>query len=296
MDQRRERPEVHLRVLVADDAAWVVDADRGAATALARDHGWEPEKLAAELDEGLWANDNRLGWAVIVDGEPRGFALVSGITTGDAAIEMRISPAVRGRGVGREVLRQLADHHFSSTAWLNRLTGRAHENNIPMQRVFNASGFRMEARYRDSFKHADGRYASEWGYALTRADWEAGRHRLGSVGYDLHGLVFEVEETIEGGPARGLVGRFLQESRRVLGKYDADHISDGELAGVLVGDLLQYRFVHVEERRGNEREATGRGRARLQRRKDGRLEIVDDWSDDTGPHGKRVLVERRPAN
>ena len=289
----RPRPEVHLRVLVADDAGWVVAADRAAATALARDHGWDEGKLGPELAEGVWASDDRFGWAVIVDGEPGGFALLTGLDERDAEVTVRIAPSARGRGVGREVLRKLADHHFSATSDLNRMTGRTHELNVPMQRVFNAAGFRMEARYRDSFEQADGRYASEWGYALTRADWHEGRHRADSQGYDLHGLTFVLDETIEGPATRGLSLRILQEGRRAIGRYDADQLSDGELAGILNGDLLRYRYVHLEERRGSVQEHEGRGRARLQRRKDGRLELVDRWSDETGGHGRRVLVERK---
>ncbi|MEX0868227.1 MAG: GNAT family protein [Nitriliruptoraceae bacterium] len=289
---RIDRAEVHLRMLVADDAEWVARTDDEAATALAPRQGWDVEKLAAELDEGLWASDARWGWAIIVSGRPSGFALVHGLDTGDARISLRIAPHVRGRGVGREVLRQLADHHFSADDGLHRMTGRAHERNVPMQRVFNAAGFRMEARYRDSFAHPDGRYASEWGYALTRADWEAGNHRAAARGADLHGLTFDLDETVEGPHGRGLHLRVLQEGRRVIARYDGDTFADGELAGILVDDLLQYRFVHLDDEGRKETRVTGRGRARVQRREDGRLELVDNWSADTGTHGRRVLVER----
>ncbi len=288
-----DRPEVHLRMLVADDASWVTAVDQEAATPLAPAYGWEEGKLAAELDEGTWASDERWGWATIVDGEPRGFVLVTGLAGHDAEMTLRISPKVRGRGVGREVLRQLADHHFSAHPELTRLTGRAHEHNVPMQRVFNAAGFRMEARYRDVIEHADGRFAAEWGYALTRSDWEAGRHRAGNQGYDLHGLTFQIEEVNEGPPSYGLHVRFLQEGRRVIARYDADRLFDGEFAGILTGDLVRYRFVHTEEHRGGATdESLGRGRARVQRREDGRLEIVDQWSDERGAHGRRVLIQR----
>jgi RimJ/RimL family protein N-acetyltransferase len=168
------RHEVHLRVLTGEDASWTVRLDEAATTTYATSHGWDVEKLEAELDEGLWASDERFAWAIVVDGEPGGFALVRGLSRPDADMDIRISPHLRGRGVGREVLRQLADHHFTGNDHLVRLAGRAHEDNVPMQRAFNAAGFRMEARYRDSFEQADGRLASEWGYALTRGDWRAG--------------------------------------------------------------------------------------------------------------------------
>ena len=286
------RPEVRLRVLVIDDADWVVQTDRGSATALARPLGWEEQQLAAELRDGRWAGEDRWAWAVMVDGEPSGFAVVEGLDQRDAVMTIRIGPATRGRGVGREVLRQLADHHFSANPSLVRLTGRAHEHNIPMQRVFNAAGFRMEARFRDAVAQQDGRYAAEWGYALTRADWDAGRHRQDTAGYDLHGLSFEVAATREGPDAPGLLLKFLQEGRRALARYQGDHISDGELAGILVGDLLRYRYVHTAEADSGASEVSGRGRGRLQRRDDGRLELIDQWSDEQGGHGRRVMVQR----
>jgi RimJ/RimL family protein N-acetyltransferase len=290
------RPEVHLRVLTSEDAPWLVEVDRTSTTNLARGRGWDEEKLAAELDEGVWATDDLWGWAIVVDGDPAGYAYVEGMGSGDGRMHIRISARYRGKGAGREVLRQLADHHFAETPDLQRLVGQAHENNVPMQRAFNAAGFRMEARYRDSYLQPDGRYAAEWGYALTRADWEAGRHRADDAGYDVHGLTFVVDQILEGegdGSPVEMLFKFLQEGRRALARYAGGDITEGELAGILVNDVLVYRFVHdYDGPRGHE-VVTGGGRARLQRRQDGRLEVLNDWSDDTGRHGKTFLVERR---
>lgn len=289
------RPEVHLRMLTSEDAPWVVEVDQRSRSPVVEGFDWEVEKLAAELDEGIWASGDRWGWAIVVDGEPAGFALVTDLAEGDAQIEIRITPEERGQGVGREVLRQLADHHFAAREGLTRLAGRAHEQNVPMQRAFNAAGFRMEARYRESLPQPDGGYASEWGYALTRGDWEAGRHQADDDGYDLHGLSFVVEEILEG-PGDVLsevLFKFLQEGRRVMARYSGGQLTAGELAGILAGDLLVYRFIQdVDDEQGH-RVATGGGRARLQRRQDGRLEMVNEWSDDRGRTGKTFLVERR---
>jgi RimJ/RimL family protein N-acetyltransferase len=288
------RHEVHLRVLTGDDAAWTVRLDETATTTYASDHAWDVEKLAAELDEGVWASDERFAWAILIDGEPGGFVLVTGLSRPDADMDIRISPHLRGRGVGREVLRQLADHHFAANPGLVRLAGRAHEHNVPMQRAFNAAGFRMEARYRDSFQQADGDLASEWGYALTRGDWRAGRHRGDEHGYDLHGLSFATDEAGDGQQHDGLLLKFLQEGRRALARYDSDDISDGELAGILVGDVLTYHYVHLVDVPGREpTQVVGHGRARIQRRGDGCLEIVDEWDTPTGETGRRLLIERR---
>ena len=280
-------PAVHLRVLTSGDADWVMEAERQAGEYAAR-IGWENrEKLEAALDEGVWASDERWAWAVVRDGNPIGFALVIGLDGPDADMQIRIIADARGRGAGREVLRQLADHHFAANPEIRRLTGRTHERNVPLQRAFTAAGFRMEARYRESYRNADGTDAAEWGYALTRADWTAGRHHHDSDGYDLHGRTFVVEVG-EGDPLwEGTRLRLLQEGRRVIAKYDSDVVVDGELAGIVLRDVVSYRFVHQVD----DELVRGGGRFRVQRRGDGRLELIDEWESDHHQRGDRTFVE-----
>ena len=282
------RPETHLRVLTSEDAPWMVALDR-AGYGVLRPFGWAEEKLAAELEEGIWASEEQVGWAVIVDGRPSGVAFARNLTSRNGLLDIRLSEEVRGRGVGREVLRQLADHHFADHPGLRRLEGRTQEHNVPMQRAFNAAGFRLEARYREAVAEPDGSYTAEWGYALTRHDWRAGRHRADDHGYDLHGLTFVLEE-VEG-PShlpRGSQVRFLQEGRRVLARYGGGEVSEGEAAGILVDDVFTYRWVHDHASRDN---IVGGGGGRVQRRRDGRLELLDDWSRDYGPNGRHLWAQ-----
>lgn len=286
-----DRPEVHLRMLHGGDAPWMVALDE-AGYGDVPTYGWVEGKLAAELDEGVWASEDQVGWAVIVDGEPGGVAFARALTSGDGVLDIRLSEDVRGRGVGREVLRQLADHHFADNPDLRRVEGRTHEDNVPMQRAFNAAGFRMEARYRDTMELADGSYASEWGYALTRSDWEAGEHRKDDDGYDLHGLTFvlDSEATDDRDMARGAVAKFLQERHRVLIRYDGGKATDGEGAGILHGDSLKFRFLHIWDHRET---VLGWVAAHVQRRGDGRLELIGEFESDDGRRsGTQVWVER----
>lgn len=290
------RPEVHLRMLTADDAGWLSHLDRTSAGKLAERIGLDEPTLTTDLFAGAWASDDRWGWAIMVDGEPAGFALVTDMAGGDGRMHIRVAPTHRGRGVGREVLRQLADHHFKAHPSLQRLVGQAHEGNIPMQRAFNAAGFRMEARYRSAFEEPDGALADVWGYALTRAEWEAGRHQFDLEGYDLHGLRFVVEEVLEGSDtgSRGLTFTFWQEGRRVTATFWSRILSDGELAGVMTRDVVNYRYVQGWDRPDEGHEVIeGRGRARVQRAADGRLQIINEWADDEGRHGTTLLVEYR---
>lgn len=290
MDQREQ--EVRLRLLHSDDADWLVELDRQRSGALPG-HGWDRDELAAELDAGTWASSDQVGWAVLVDGQPGGYALARALDSGDGSLDLHLSPDVRGRGVGREVLRQLADHHFADHPQLRRLEGRTHEDNVPMQRAFNAAGFRMEARYRDAIEMPDGTTGSEWGYALTRTDWEHGLHRVDEAGYDLHGLIFELE-TQEGEPRRmthGSVAHIVHEGHRVSIRYAGGRVSEGEAAGILHRDRLRYRFLHEFEGRGT---VLGWGESRVQRRQDGRLELIDEFEvEGGGPSGGHVWVERR---
>ena len=284
-----DRHEVRVRVLTGEDAPWLVALDREGSYDYLEPKEWEEGKLAAELDEGVWATDEQVGWAVLVDGRPAGVAFARKLTSSDGVLEIRLARGARGQGVGREALRQLAEHHFVSSPSLRRLVGSAHEDNVAMQRAFNAAGFRMEARFRDAVARPDGGFASAWGYALTRGDWAAGRHRTAAEGYDLHGLTFDVDETTGEPTPRGLTFRFLHEGRRIIGRYGDGRHLEGELAGILVDDVLRHRFVHEA---GDDDAVTGSGSARLQRRGDGRLELVDEWMTDEGRSGRRVLIER----
>ncbi len=291
-----EGPEVHLRVAIPDDAHWIAEVDADTSGVRAPAVGFVPEQLRDELEAGAWASDDQWAWAVMVDGEPAGFALVTGMSSGDGQMQIRLRATQRGRGVGREVLRQLADHHFASHAHLQRLVGETHEHNIPMQRAFNAAGFRMEARYRASMAGDDGTLASRWGYALTRQDWETGRHRLDDDGYDLHGLTVTVDEVLDGPKtgSSGLTFEFVQDGRRASATFSSHEVNDGELSGILIRDVLRYRYVQELHRQGEgHMVVTGRGRARLQRAQDGRLQVINEWTDDEGRHGTTLLVERR---
>ncbi len=286
---------VQLRLLTGEDAEWMVEIDESASGAMAHAMNWNPEKLRAELDEGSWATEDRLAWAITTDGRPIGFALVTSIASGSAEVEMRIRGTERGQGYGRQVLGRLADHHFAEDRGLTRIGGRTHELNVPMQRAFVAAGFRMEARYRDSYEQTDGGRAAEWGYALTRADWESGRVSP-PTDFDLHGRAFVLDagDDAASGVVGAVVVKFLQEGRRLLAKYTGGPLQDGEAGGVLTDDSFVIRFVHdIDEGAQGFQRTTGQCRGRIQRLHDGRLELLMDLVSDAGQTMNLHLTERR---
>ena len=285
--------EVRLRVLTVDDAAWIVSTDAETTTAWAAPVGFERRQLARELAAGDWASTDRWGWAIMVDGTPVGFVIVTGMASGDGAIQIRLRTSQRGRGVGRQVLRKLADHHFADDPGLERLVGITHERNLAMQRAFNAAGFRMEAIHRDAATDALGAPAATWGYALTRRDWELRRHHMDDQGYDLHGLSFTVDEVLDGPTvgSRDLTFSFLQDGARVTASFQSRLVSDGELAGIMHDDVLLYHYVQTFDPDMDSRLIVGRGRLRVQRLADQRLQIINEWTDDDGRAGRAVLVQ-----
>ena len=290
MSQQRE---VRLRVLTIDDAEWIVRTDAETTTAWASPIGFEMPAVAEELVAGDWASADRWGWAIMVNGTPVGFVIVTGMASGDGRIQIRVRPSQRGQGVGREVLRQLADHHFADNDNLQRLVGLTHERNLAMQRAFNAAGFRMEARHRDAATDAMGAPAATWGYALTRRDWTMRRHRMDDLGYDLHGLAFDMEEVLDGPRvgSRGLTFEFWQDGARVTADFRSQLLSDGELAGILVDDVLHYHYVQSFDPAMDGELINGQGRLRVQRMADNRLQLINEWVDTDGRNGRTVLVQ-----
>jgi RimJ/RimL family protein N-acetyltransferase len=285
---------VRLRMLTGEDAAWVIDVDAASAGPTANAYDWNLEKLVASLDEGYWATESRVAWAITNGSTPIGFALVTNLDTGAGTIAMRILPAQRGQGVGRTVLHLLADHHFTEDTALLRLAGQTHEANVPMQRAFVASGFRMEARYRDAFMQADGNRASEWGYALTRSDWTEGRLSPSSD-FNLHGRQFVIDSKAQDASSADIqhvVLKVLQEGRRVLVRYEGGAVHDGEAAGLLLDDALTLCIVHEVEVRGSSSTVvTGQLQGRLQRLGDGRFEMLASVRSDDGRTFDLHLVE-----
>lgn len=74
----------------------------------------------------------------------------------------------------------------------------------------------------------------------------------------------------------------------VWGSYSGDTVSDGHFAGVLEQNVLREGFVHHEVSTGAT--LVGSSETAVQRRADGRLELVEDFELD-GVRGRSVCVE-----
>lgn len=111
---------------------------------------------------------------VIEDGEPVGYALLSGIGNENAGIEVRrIVVARKGEGVGRRALALVVDRaferHGAHRVWLDLMTGNARA-----ERAYEAVGFVKEGVMRDSLRTDDG-WESMIVMSMLRREWRMRR-------------------------------------------------------------------------------------------------------------------------
>jgi RimJ/RimL family protein N-acetyltransferase len=100
-----------------------------------------PGDHAGWLRDALARADRRL-YVAEVAGEPVGTARLD--LDGDVGIvSLTVSPEHRGRGVGADILRALADEAFATLAELRRLVARVKRANARSRAVFERAGFRL---------------------------------------------------------------------------------------------------------------------------------------------------------
>lgn len=97
------------------------------------------------------------------------------VDVGSPLLDIRIAAAHRGRGVGASAVSWVVDHLFTTYAGLHRIEATTRHDNVPMQRVFDRCGFRLEGRMLEAWTNADGSRADTWNYAILRREWSARR-------------------------------------------------------------------------------------------------------------------------
>lgn len=119
-----------------------------------------------EDNDSFWIEHGELGRV--------GFLCLEDLSDGDPMFDLRLDAPFRGRGLGTEVLRALADHVFRTLPGANRIEGQTREDNIPMRRTFLRSGWVKEAHYRDGWPVDGGAPLASVAYSILRRDWETG--------------------------------------------------------------------------------------------------------------------------
>lgn len=97
------------------------------------------------------------------------------LDVGSPLFDLRIAQGHRGRGVGRQAVRWLTDHLFTTFPELHRIEARTRDDNQAMQAVFAHCGWRLEGRFVEAWTNSDGTRSDALSYALLRREYSAHR-------------------------------------------------------------------------------------------------------------------------
>ena len=93
---------------------------------------------------------------------------------------------------------------------------------------------------------------------------------------NLNGRTMRVVQTAPNGiVGKDTIFQFSQTGDIVEARYSGGRIAIGYLVGILVGDLLSFRFCQISDQVGID---GGASRGRLERLSDGRLRIVESFT------------------
>ena len=83
-----------------------------------------------------------------------------------------IEKGARGKGLGTELLKEGIAYIFRKFDKVRRIYATTRADNTPMQKTFEAVGFRQEARHKKEWQNREtGEYIDTLGYALLREEF-----------------------------------------------------------------------------------------------------------------------------
>lgn len=94
------------------------------------------------------------------------------VDDGYPLFDLRIRETYRGQGIGKQALQWLTGYLFDTWSQLTRIAGTTREDNVAMQRVFQACGYVKEGHFRKDWRSAEGQRYDALQYAILREDWE----------------------------------------------------------------------------------------------------------------------------
>jgi RimJ/RimL family protein N-acetyltransferase len=113
-------------------------------------------------------------WIVAPDSATLGIVRAFDLPDVTPLVDLRISAASRGRGVGTAALDWVTRFVFESRPETVRLGGYTRHDNVAMRRVFDKCRFVQEAYHRQSWPVEGADLADSVGYSVLRCDWTAG--------------------------------------------------------------------------------------------------------------------------
>ena len=112
----------------------------------------------------FWMRDNSetIGMIRIFD--------LDDVDVGSPLFDLRIAEQHRDLGLGRQAVRWLTDHLFTTYPMLHRIEATTRHDNLAMQAVFGHRGYRLEGRMLEAWRNADGTRSDTLTYAILRRE------------------------------------------------------------------------------------------------------------------------------
>jgi RimJ/RimL family protein N-acetyltransferase len=87
------------------------------------------------------------------------------------SFNISVDKGARGKGIGTQLVKEGIKYIFEHHTKIRRIYATTREDNIPMQKVFESLGFRLEATHKKEWKIREtGAFVDELGYALLKED------------------------------------------------------------------------------------------------------------------------------
>ncbi len=136
-------------------------------------HGREQltrDQFRTDVDQGVYFGDTvRSFW--ILEGEARiGFIRLFDLEDMTPLFDLRIRSDMRGKGIGRLAVEWLTREIFRTWTHVRRIEAYTRADNVPMQRVLIACGYRKEAHHRKAWPDQSGNYHDSVGYAILKEE------------------------------------------------------------------------------------------------------------------------------
>lgn len=135
------------------------------------------DEVIARVDSGFFSRkDTRTFW--IIGGEDHKIGIIRLYDLGDGIdddetplFDIRIGCSFRGRGVGKQAVKWLTNHVFTTYRNKKRIEATVRQDNLAMRRVLLQCGYVKEAHYRAA---DEGQRYGTVGYAILKRDWVTG--------------------------------------------------------------------------------------------------------------------------
>jgi RimJ/RimL family protein N-acetyltransferase len=135
------------------------------------------EEVLQKIDEGKFSReDTQRFWILTEANERIGliklFDLDDIEDDGNPLFDLRIHPAFRGQGIGKQAVTWLTRYLFETYPTLGRIEGTTRVDNLAMRKVFLSCGYVKEGHIRKSWPADSGAKLDTVIYGISREDWQ----------------------------------------------------------------------------------------------------------------------------